>query len=306
MHIPPYLIFPAAVAVIQKESMRHAQLIRHDTGDDAVLLLHGLASGPLEMRTLANSLRRSGFSVEIPRIHGFGFGAGASDFGDWHEQVLIAFDRLKRDHRTVSVGGLCAGALLALSLAAQRPREIAGLSLLSSTLFFDGWSMPWYRFLMPLWFHTPVRHLYEFNEKQPYGIKNPEIRKRVARAMRRGYSEAGAARISMDHVYQASRLSHHVMCNLHLVTAPALVIHAIDDETASPKNAEFIMQHIGSPTKRKVLLDNSYHMITLDNERDTVAEETGKFFRANIGGLAAGLPGRASADRFAESSRRRA
>ena len=87
--------------------------------------------------------------------------------------------------------------------------------------------------------------------------------------MRKGFSEAGAARITMSHVYQASRLSRHVMRELHNVITPALVIHAIDDETASPKSAEHVFRNIGSAEKRKVFLGESYHMITLDNERAT-------------------------------------
>ncbi len=252
-----------------------------ETGEDAVLLLHGLASSPLEMRFLANSLRQRGFSVEVPHIRGFGFGADATDFRDWQGQALAVFDRLKRDHRSVAVGGLCTGAVLALSLAAERQREVSALSLLSTTLFYDGWSIPWYRFLMPLWFHTPIRNFYSFTEREPYGVKNTQIRQRIARAMRRGFSEAGAARITMNHVYQATRLGRHVMRNLHSVTAPALVIHAIDDETASPKSAEFVVEHIGSSIKRKIFLGNSYHMITIDNEREMVAHETVNFFAAH-------------------------
>ena len=266
--------------------------IKLAAGDDAVLLLHGLASSPLEMFSLASSLRQRGFSVEVPYIRGFGFGSDVTNYEDWLAQVVAVFDRLKSEYRTVSVGGLCIGSVLSLALASERPRDVSALSLLSTTLFYDGWSIPWYRFLMPLWFHTPVRHLYTYTESEPYGIKNPEIRARIARSMRKGYSEAGAARITMNHVYQASRLSRRVMRNLPEVTTPALVIHAIDDETASPKSAEFIMQNIGSVIKRKVFLGDSYHMITLDNERDAVAAETNAFFKTHA---ANALPVRAPA-----------
>jgi carboxylesterase len=259
--------------------MRQTQTIKMAGGDDAVLLLHGLASSPLEMFSLAAALKQRGFSVEVPHLRGFGFGADVTDYENWLSQVVAVFDRLKGEYRTVSVGGLCIGSVLSLALANERPREVCALSLLSTTLFYDGWSIPWYRFLMPLWFHTPVRHLYTYTESEPYGIKNPEIRARIARSMRRGFSEAGASRITMSHVYQASRLSRHVMRNLPDITAPALVMHAIDDETASPKSAEYVMQNIGSAIKRKVYLGDSYHMITLDNERDAVAAETGAFFK---------------------------
>ena len=101
--------------------------------------------------------------------------------------------------------------------------------------------------------------------------------------MREGFSEAGAARLSMNHLYQATRLIRHAIRNIHAVTAPALVMHAIDDETASPKSAQFVVDRIGSSTVRQVFLDNSYHIITMDNDREEVALETRDFFLQNIG-----------------------
>jgi carboxylesterase len=135
---------------------------------------------------------------------------------------------------------------------------------------------------MPLGFYTPLRHHYSYREREPFGIKNPRLRKRVASAMIKGFSEAGAARLSMNHLYQATRLIRHAVRNIHAVTTPALVMHAIDDETASPKSAQFVVDRIGSSTVRKVFLDNSYHIITMDNDREEVALETGDFFWQSI------------------------
>jgi len=272
--------------------MRQTQTINVGNGDDAVLLIHGLASSPLEMFSLATGLKQQGFSVSVPNIRGYGFGSGVTAHEDWLAQIVAVFDRMKQQYRSVSVGGLCIGSVLSLALASERPREVSALSLLSTTLFYDGWSIPWYRFLLPLWFHTPVRHLYTYTESEPYGVKNPQIRARIARSMRKGFSEAGAARITMNHVYQASRLSRRVMRNLQEIMTPALVMHAIDDETASPKSAEYILRHIGAAQTRRVFLGDSYHMITLDNERDAVTAETGAFFKTHA---ALALPARAPA-----------
>jgi len=252
-------------------------------GDDVVLLLHGLAGSPLEMRYLANALHKRGLSVEVPHIPGYGYGGPASHWRHWHAYTVGIVERLQRDYRTVSVGGLCIGAVLALSLAAEKRLEISALSLLSTTLFYDGWGLPWYRFLMPLGFFAPLRNHYSYREREPFGIKNPRLRERVASAMSNGFSEAGAARLSMNHLYQATRLIRHATRNMHVVTAPALVMHAIDDETASPKSAEFVVDRIGSSMVRKVFLGNSYHIITMDNEREVVARETREFFLQNIG-----------------------
>jgi carboxylesterase len=266
------------------------QSVNLDAGDDVVLLLHGLAGSPLEMRYLANALHRQGLSVEVPHIAGYGYGGPASHWRNWHDQTVGIFERLKRDYRSVSVGGLCIGAVLALSLAAEKRLEIAALSLLSTTLFYDGWGLPWYRFLMPLGFYTPLRNHYSYREREPFGIKNLRLRERVASAMSSGFSETGAARTSMNHLFQAGRLIRHAIRNLHAVTTPALVMHAIDDETASPKSAHFVADRIGSSTVRKVLLDNSYHIITMDNDRDVVAQETREFILQNIGDGAARQP----------------
>ena len=260
-------------------------------GEDAVLLLHGLAASPLELRYVARALHRDGFSVHVPHLHGYGYGRTATDSREWHDLACAMFDKLRREYRTVSVGGLCIGAVLALSLAAEKGRDIAALSLLSTTLFYDGWSVPWYRFLLPLGYYTPLRHLYAYHEREPYGLKNEAMRKRIARATRQAsLTEAGAASLPMNHIYQAMRLIGRVKRNLCSVEAPTLVVHAIDDDTASTKSADFVGDRIGSQVVRKVFLGDSYHMITMDNERDVVVRETRDFLRAQIGGASRSLP----------------
>jgi len=268
-------------------SMQDINLV---AGEDAVLLLHGLAASPLEMRFLARALHRAGFSVHAPHIAGYGYGAAASDFSAWQAGVRAKFENLQREYRSVSVGGLCIGAVLALSLAAEKGREVAALSLLSTTLQYDGWAMPWYRFLLPLGYYTPLRHLYEFREREPYGLKNEALRKRIARAARQSaFTEVGATSVPMNHIYQAMRLIRHVKRKLADVRAPALVLHAIDDDTASAKSADFVVRHIGSPVVRKIYLDDSYHMVTMDNERELVARETRDFLHAQVGGESGAL-----------------
>ena len=262
--------------------------IRLTAGDDAVLLLHGLAGSPLEMRYVANALHRDGFSVEVPHISGYGYGSAASHWREWYAHVVASFERLKRDYRTVSVGGLCIGAVLAISLAAEKRAEVAALSLMSTTLFYDGWGLPWYRFLMPLGFYPPLRSRYAYREREPFGIKNAILRQRIARLMKLGFSEAGAARTTMDHLFHASRLIRHAIGKLGEIMAPALVIHAIDDDTASTKSADLVVDRIGSSEVRKIYLDDSYHIITMDNERERVARETSAFVREHVTAAPAG------------------
>jgi carboxylesterase len=253
-------------------------------GEQAVLLIHGLQSSPAEMLPLAKRLQQSGYTVHMPHIRGYGYRHGddahsITHWKDWHAKALAEFDALQRQYRSVSVGGLCIGAVLALSIAAELGDEVAALSLLATTLYYDGWSIPWYRFLLPIGYYTPFRYLYSYREREPFGLKNEQLRKWVAREMsHKDSSMAGAAKLTLPAVHEAELLIKSVKQSLHKVTAPALIMHAVDDDVSTPRSAHFVAAHIGSKTVESMLLHNSYHMLTIDNEREQVAAETIRFF----------------------------
>lgn len=258
-------------------------------GEHAVLMLHGLLGNPLEMQYIGKRLQKAGYTVIIPLIPGYGYATGAgqsyrtADHHAWYRDVVQHFEQLKRSHKTVSVAGLCIGAVLALRLAMERGDEIAALSLLSTTLAYDGWSLPWYRFLLPLAYYTPARYLYAYHERHPYGLKNENLQRWIAREMKvSGSSAAGASRLSAEGIFQAHRLIKEVRRGLGQVRTPALIIHAEEDDVSSTASADFVDSHIGSTSKRKLILHDSYHIITLDNEKEHVADATLAFFDASV------------------------
>lgn len=254
-------------------------------GPHAVLALHGLLGNPLEMQFVGKKLQRAGYSVTIPLIPGYGYSSGQSHSyrttrsEKWYDEVQRQFDLLKRHHETVSITGLCIGAVLALRLASERPGEVAALSLLATTLAYDGWSIPKYKFLLPLAYYTPARYLYSYKERYPFGIKNTNLRKWIAREMEvHTSSAAGASRLSAEGIFQAHRLIKQVKRKLHQVTCPTLIMHAEEDDVATPKSADLVDATISSVIKKKIILHDSYHIITLDNEKEQVASETVRFF----------------------------
>ncbi len=261
--------------------MKNIELIG---GEHAVLLIHGLQGVPTEMLTLAKRLHKAGYSVSVPHFKGYGYTDGdtphsVTPWRDWRGQVMLELRNMKRQYKTVSVGGLCIGAVLALSVAEEASADIGGLSLLATTLFYDGWSIPWYRFMLPLGYYTPLRYLYAYREREPFGLKNQQLRRWVAREMSHKTSSiAGASNLTLPAIHEAELLIKSVKRNLHKVTAPALIIHAVEDDVSTPRSADFVTTHIGSSNVHKVMLHDSYHMITLDNERELVANETIKFF----------------------------
>jgi carboxylesterase len=250
----------------------------------AALLLHGLSGSPVEMHHLSRCLRHSGFEVHIPAIPGYGFGTRDDPFdtGTWEQWAAYAsgaLDILSQRHERIYLAGLCIGAVLALRLAMERPQLVRAMSLISITLEQDGWATPWYRKMVRLACHTPLRRRAKLYERFPYGLKNERLRERIARAMHtEGSSAAGAEFLPLSGMHQAYRLIAAVQRDIARVTTPSLVLHAIDDDVASTRSAEFVARNIRTPDVRTVLYRDSYHILTMDNDRDAVADETIGFF----------------------------
>lgn len=252
-------------------------------GRHAILLFHGFRSSPGELLPVVGPLRALGYEVSTPQYRGYSDARNAPFVGrwqDWLEDALHSFDALSREYESVSLGGLCSGAVLALAVAQERSSAVRALALLSPTLFYDGWGLSWLVRLRYLGYYTPLRYFWTIPERPPYGVKNPQIRAWITRQMtERNTSVAGAARLPLAGVYQVEQLIRHVKPRLAHIIAPALLLHAREDEVTSLRSPHYLIQHLGSSDKRLVLLEDSYHMITLDNERRQVIAEITQFLR---------------------------
>nr|WKF61344.1 Carboxylesterase [Paraburkholderia busanensis] len=177
-------------------------------GDDhAVLMLHGLSSSPLELRYLARFLNAEGFTASAPLLPGYSAGSEEAAMEVWLDAAVREYDALAERYARVSICGLSIGAALALALAHRRP-QAQSLVLLSLTLSYDGWAIPWYRFLLNWAYYTPLRTRYRYREAEPFGLRNEALRAKIARAMQRSdFSEVGPSTISLPALHQASRLA---------------------------------------------------------------------------------------------------
>ncbi|QGZ66629.1 alpha/beta hydrolase [Paraburkholderia acidisoli] len=269
----------AASATTQAAPPAHSARFFSEGDGHAVLLLHGLSSSPLELRYLARYLQKEGFTVCAPVIEGYSAGSPVQTMEQWVEGAVREYDALAARYERVSVCGLSIGGALALRVIRERP-SAQSLVLLSLTLAYDGWAIPWYRFVLDLAYYTPLRHRYSYREAEPFGLRNEALRSKIARAMQRNaFSEVGPSTISLPALHEALRLGRSARKHLDAVENDALIVHAIDDETSSPRNPRYVIDHLGSAFLRTVWLDDSYHMITSDNEREIVARETALFLR---------------------------
>jgi carboxylesterase len=86
-------------------------------------------------------------------------------------------------------------------------------------------------------------------------------------------SQAGASVLEVAHLREHDRLRRYVMKHLAKADLPrALVVHAREDEVASLSNVRWLEKNCQLGQIQVVLLDNSYHMITIDNDREQVCE----------------------------------
>ena len=253
------------------------QSIQLNGGRHGVLLFHGLSSSPLELQFLARGLHRAGYTVRVPAIEGYTYAPGqkgTASVRHWIESALHEFDTLRNSCDHVSLGGLCLGSVLALRAAALRPGKVHSMMCLSTALHYDSWGNPWFTPLLPLARLAPFVHGMRVRERDPYGLKDVRMRAWVAKQMKQaGESDAGAASLQIGDILKARRLIASVRRNLGLIHCPILLVHAKEDENATPRSAFEVAMKVRGDGVRVVLLQNSYHMISIDQEKETVLHE---------------------------------
>ncbi|NID17171.1 alpha/beta fold hydrolase [Luteibacter yeojuensis] len=253
-----------------------------------VLLIHGLTGTPMEMRLLGKGLNHAGFTVHGMQLAGHCGTTNdllATGWRDWYASVEKAADALRDKVDHLFVGGLSMGALLALKLAADRPGQIAGVGVYGATFRYDGWSIPWQArlsFLLPMLKRFGFARTRSFVEQHPYGLRDERLREQVSAAMRSGDSTiAGLLGNPWHSLADLHLLSGTVRRQLPKVVSPCLVAHASDDDVASVRNAEIVMENINAPAQL-LLLDDSYHMITIDRQRRMLIDHSVRFFDAIV------------------------
>ena len=122
------------------------------------ILLPGLNGGGLELGQLPNFLNANGYETHIPEIQGYLYGSPADTFESWIRQVHNTIDVLRGQYKTINLVGISMGSTLALAVASQRI-DISSIALLSPVLRYDGWSVPWYRFLLDIAYKIGIRKI---------------------------------------------------------------------------------------------------------------------------------------------------
>lgn len=255
-----------------------------DKKTPAVFLIHGLGGTQYDLGSMHKRLKNAGFvthSLTLP-----GHGTTPEDLVNvtaeqWMDAVTAKYHEVAAQHDNFHIMGMCMGALLATELAKRQKHTRGKLIALAPPIYIDGWATAWYTPLRHLMYHLPgVAARMKVEEEDPFGIKNEQLRAIVKAKFARG--EAFHYRwVPLACVRQVDRLRGWVMTGLKDMASETLVIHAREDELTSLSSANYLVEQIGGAKARMVVLENSYHMICVDNDREQVARNVLEFFGAS-------------------------
>lgn len=225
-------------------------------GPVGCLLVHGFTGSPHEMRGLGEYLSERGVSVVCKLLPGHGADQRELNhvtWRSWVDTVDAGYAELAAHCRSVFVAGLSMGGVLALHLAAHRP--VAGAAAFAAFLTPSDWRAP----LVDI-----IKYVHPYDPKGSIDIADER-----ARAEWAGYDchpSWGAS--------EMMRLCRHLGDDLPEIRCPVLLMHGRQDHTVAFGQMDLLASRIGSSDIRKVALERSYHVLTVDHERDIVRRET--------------------------------
>jgi carboxylesterase len=226
------------------------------------LLLHGFTGTPHEMRYLGDHLAALGYSVCGVRLAGHA--TSVEDFAthtwqDWYASAAEGLRQLRQHAAVTIVVGQSMGALLALKMAADFADTVAALVLLAPAVRLANPWLPWIGPFLPVLLPLLPRR-WRWVEKGTSDIADP-----LARAMSPNYRS-----VPLAAVIQLLRLQRQARRAAAGVQQPVLIVHARQDHTCPVDNVTRLQQWLPRPP-RVHLLDDSYHVITVDVEKKLVA-----------------------------------
>ena len=243
----------------------------------AVLLFHGMTGSPFEMKKYGEFLFKNGYDVFCYSFPGHGERISEIETVTWQDWCQFAQEKycvLRPNYNQFFVSGLCLGASMAVYLA-EHNDDITGVVALSTTLFLDGFCIPWTVRLLPFALSTIIRFYFTFPEDDCFGVKNERTRKILAKITAK--ADIGMDNYPLNCVDGLLKLSKNVRGNLKNVSCPILCIHSKYDNLSSIKSAKVVLEGVSSKIKRYIELNDSYHMVLYDNEKEFVMNSVQEF-----------------------------
>ncbi len=222
-------------------------------GPGGALVLHGFTGTPATVRPVAEALARAGLAVEVPRLPGHGTRIEdmvPTRFADWAAAVEATYLDLRARCSPVVVVGVSMGATLGCWLAARHPGIAAVVAINPLVL-------PAEPALVEL-----LGLMLDAGETLSEGV-GPDLADPDAREIAYDRSPLAPARS----LYEALEA---LQPDLPGITCPVLIMTSAEDHVVHPDNSDHLAARVSGPVER-VRLERSFHVATLDYDRDLFA-----------------------------------
>jgi carboxylesterase len=236
-----------------------AEPFHHDGSDVGVLLCHGFTGTPQSLRPWGEYLADRDYSVRIPLLPGHGTTwqeMNQTRWEDWYAAVDAAFRELHEASERVVVCGLSMGGALALQLAQGHGPRISGLVLVNPAVKFED----------PRTLLLPVlKHVVGSLGAIGNDVKKP------------GVTELAYTRTPLKAAHSQLVAWQSVVRDLPEVTQPVLLLRSPQDHVVPASSSALILSRISSLDVTEILLEDSYHVATIDNDAQRIFDESAKF-----------------------------
>ncbi len=229
-----------------------AEPFAFEGNDIGVLVQHGFTGCTQSMLPLGENLAAAGFTVVGPRLPGHGTTVKDMSTRTWQEWVDTAdaaLQDLLARCRKVFITGLSMGGTITLYLGEKYSDRIAGLMPINAAVFMN----PALMSLVPV-----AKHILPTIPGIGSDIKDPSMK------------ESCYDKVSLPAVDQLRKLMKLTKAGLQKVTQPILIFSSRQDHAVPPRNQPYILAHVASRDKELVMLENSYHVATLDYDKEIV------------------------------------
>uniref|UniRef100_A0AAU2AG85 Alpha/beta fold hydrolase n=1 Tax=Streptomyces sp. NBC_00093 TaxID=2975649 RepID=A0AAU2AG85_9ACTN len=236
-----------------------AEPYRHEGGEVGVLLCHGFTGSPQSLRPWAEYLAERGLTVSLPLLPGHGTrweDMQLTGWQDWYAEVDRELRALLARCAQVFVFGLSMGGALTLRLAAQHGDRISGIVVVNPANKVHGLAA----YALPI-----LRHVV------------PSVPGIVSDIKKEGVEEVGYPRVPLHAAHSMRRFYRLVDGELPQVTQPVLLLHSPQDHVVPPADSARILSRVSSTDVTEILLEQSYHVATLDHDADRIFEESHAF-----------------------------
>ncbi len=237
-----------------------------------VVIVHGYMAAPEEMKLLAETIYKAGYSVYVVRLRGHGTSPrdlSQTRWQDWNESVNRGYVIMKNSVKEFAVCGFSTGAGLALLQAEKKGEKFKALISIAAPIrlqdiraYFSG---------AVTMFNTILKK-FKLNKNGiefiPNVPENPDINYPLN---------------PVNGIYELGQLMKVVESNLDSIKIPSLIIQADNDPVVNPKSAGEIYKRISSIDKKILKVKSLRHGIVRGHELKEVSAEIITFLNRVFG-----------------------